>query len=137
VAQVIDASVAVAWGVPSQATRLTEAVLDAVGMNGGHVPAVFWFEVLYGLGGLEHRGVISRETVDQFLARAIGFPLRIHPARDSAKMTDLHRMARRYRLNVYDAAYLELALELNLPLATRDASLARAAEQAGVKLFTA
>ena len=40
-------------------------------------------------------------------------------------------------LRVADAAYLELALRLGVRLATRDASLARAAREAGVPLFTA
>ena len=39
-----------------------------------------------------------------------------------------------YALTAYDAVYLELALRLNLPLATLDTDLATAAEQAGVAL---
>jgi predicted nucleic acid-binding protein len=136
-AQIIDASIAVAWCMPSQATKLTEAALDAVGLNGGHVPAVFWFEVLYGLDGLEHRGLISRVSIGEYLKRATQFPLLVHAAPSSAKMIDLRETAQTHRISAYDAAYLELALELVLPLATRDASLARAAEEAGVTLFTA
>lgn len=43
-------------------------------------------------------------------------------------------LARTHRLTAYDAAYLELALRLHLPLATRDAALAAAATAAGVAL---
>ena len=136
-AQVIDASVAVAWCVGSQATKLTEAALEAIGATGGHVPAVFWFEVLYGLDGLEHRGIVRRVAVDEFVAQIIQFPLLIHATHDSTEIVDLYQIAREYRLSVYDAAYLELALKLSLPLATRDGSLARAATEAGVALFTA
>jgi len=40
----------------------------------------------------------------------------------------------RHELTLYDALYLELALRLNLPLATFDGALRRAAEAEGVRL---
>lgn len=39
-----------------------------------------------------------------------------------------------YRLSVYDAAYLELALRRDLPLATLDGALLQAARISGVGL---
>jgi predicted nucleic acid-binding protein len=42
------------------------------------------------------------------------------------------QLADRYRLTVYDAAYLELAQRSRLPLATLDVALATAAQAAGV-----
>jgi predicted nucleic acid-binding protein len=44
-------------------------------------------------------------------------------------------LARRHRVTVYDAAYLELALREGLPLATLDAALADAARAEGVALL--
>jgi len=44
-------------------------------------------------------------------------------------------LAVRHALSSYDAAYLELALRKNAPLATLDAGLARAARDAGVELI--
>jgi predicted nucleic acid-binding protein len=57
---------------------------------------------------------------------------------DTAKygLMDTVHIARRFRLSAYDAAYLELSLRLGLPLATLDASLIKAAEAAGVALFS-
>jgi predicted nucleic acid-binding protein len=40
-----------------------------------------------------------------------------------------------YELTAYDATYLELAMRLNLPLATLDLKLLSAARQAGVSLL--
>jgi predicted nucleic acid-binding protein len=50
-------------------------------------------------------------------------------------MPEIIALARGHALRVADAAYLELAIRTALPLATRDRSLARAAETAGVALF--
>ena len=44
------------------------------------------------------------------------------------------RLAIRHELTHYDAAYLELALRRNLPLATLDKDLRRAARAENVKL---
>lgn len=45
-------------------------------------------------------------------------------------------LAERYRLTVYDAAYLELALRRQLILATVDDALADAARELGIELFS-
>jgi predicted nucleic acid-binding protein len=47
------------------------------------------------------------------------------------------QLAERHLLTAYDAAYLELALRLGLPLGTRDKALAGAAQTAGVTLLPA
>jgi len=44
----------------------------------------------------------------------------------------LFALADRHGISAYDAAYVELAQRRGLPLATRDANLARAARGAGV-----
>ncbi len=46
-------------------------------------------------------------------------------------------LALRFQLTSYDAAYLELALRLQLPIASRDDALADAAWAAGVGVLTA
>jgi predicted nucleic acid-binding protein len=137
VAQVIDASVAVAWCVRTQATALSYAALATVSETGGHVPAQFWFEVLHSLERLQRRGGVSRTVVGEFVESLSELAITIHPAYEAPEMVLLHTLSRQWGLSIYDAAYLELASRLELPLATRDESLARAAHEAGVALFTA
>jgi predicted nucleic acid-binding protein len=43
-------------------------------------------------------------------------------------------VANRYKLTGYDAAYLELAIRHNLPIATLDNALVQASRVAGVEL---
>jgi predicted nucleic acid-binding protein len=46
-------------------------------------------------------------------------------------------LSRKYGLTAYDAAYLDLALERGLPLATLDEDLMRASRTAGIELISA
>ena len=46
-------------------------------------------------------------------------------------------LAREQRLTTYDVSYLELAMRLGLPLATKDSALARAAAALRIKRLAA
>jgi predicted nucleic acid-binding protein len=61
-------------------------------------------------------------------------PIRLESAGDEAILMTL---ARKRKLTVYDAAYLELAKREGLPLATLDRDLEKAAIAEGVALFGA
>jgi predicted nucleic acid-binding protein len=56
------------------------------------------------------------------------------PSRAFGRVLDL---AREERLTTYDAAYLELAMRLGLPLASKDGDLCDAAERLGVSVLRA
>ncbi|HHF09112.1 MAG TPA: PIN domain-containing protein, partial [Candidatus Atribacteria bacterium] len=45
------------------------------------------------------------------------------------------QLARKYDLSTYDAAYLDLAMRLGIPLTTQDESLRRAALLSGVEFL--
>jgi predicted nucleic acid-binding protein len=50
-------------------------------------------------------------------------------------LPEILALARRERLTTYDAAYLELAMRLGVPLATRDQPLRRAAARTGTQVL--
>ena len=77
----------------------------------------------------ERRGRISPQQVAATLADTVDLAVEIDESHNEASTLDL---ARRYELTVYDAAYLEVALRRNLPLATLDRRLREAAETMGV-----
>ena len=52
-----------------------------------------------------------------------------------AEVVGVLDLMRRHRLTAYDATYLELAIRLRLPLATKDRELLAAAPLVGVPLF--
>ena len=134
---VVDASIALGWLLQSQGTSQTAAAERALAREEAWVPSHFGVEVTRALRRHERRSLISAEFVDQALAHLRRLPLKQEMIEVLDRMPPVIALARRYELRIADAAYLDLAQRLSLPLATRDASLARAAEHAGVALFTA
>lgn len=80
----------------------------------------------------ERRSRIEKTQAAEILAHLATLPTRID--RDPSSETVL-ALARAHRLTVYDAAYLELARRLGLPLATLDRPLGLAARAAAVSVL--
>jgi predicted nucleic acid-binding protein len=55
-------------------------------------------------------------------------PIRVDPETDRHAWATTAKIASRYRLTLYDAAYLELARRRSLPLASLDSDLRKAAK---------
>jgi len=134
---VLDASVAMGWLLRSQATPLTMAARNALADNTGWIPQHFGIEVLRSLRGQERRGLMTSAMVDDALAHLGELPMRQDLIETLEVLAPILVLARRHRLRVSDAAYLELALRTGLPLATRNAALAAAARAAGANVFAA
>jgi predicted nucleic acid-binding protein len=65
---------------------------------------------------------------DATLADLAQLPIQVDLQTDQQAWSATLRLAERHQLTLYDAAYLELALRRNLPLATLDDDLRRAAK---------
>lgn len=131
---VVDCSVALAWYLPDEQSVTADIVLDKVIQEGCFVPFLFKLEFANSMTMAVRRSRISavaRETAFsalndlQLVADAHGAEL---------VWTHFTGLADRNRLTLYDAAYLELALRLDLPLATFDKALAVAAQNENVRL---
>ena len=133
---VVDASMAFAWVLPSQASSAAEALLKRVEEGAEVVVPSLWFlEVANGLLVAERRKTIAAPERRLALERLSALSLAVDEvnARDAFGRTSA--LAEQYGLSVYDAAYLELALRRNLPLGTRDRALLSAAERSGIPRF--
>jgi len=127
-----DTSAIISIAFDDEDSRYAQEVIEATAADQAIVPTLFWFEVRNTLLVGERR---KRNTVDQtaaFLADLAMLPFEIDHQPREAGVLDL---ARRHSLTAYDAAYLELALRKNLPLATIDRALIRAADAAGVNVW--
>ena len=127
---VLDASTALAWALREEDPRAQRARALIIAES-ARVPALWWFELRNGLIVNERRGWITAAGTGSFLQQIAGLTIIVDSTPDEAAVMAL---ARRHRLTIYDAAYLELALREGIPLATLDAPLAAAARSEGVEL---
>ena len=133
---VLDSSVAMGWLLRSQTSRLTIAAEEALMEGSGWVPDHFGMEIARALRNHERRGLLSPSALDDALMYLRRLPLKPDPERMLHRLADIVGLARRQQLRVADAAYLDLALRLNMPLATRDETLAQATIRAKARLLT-
>lgn len=133
---VADASVAIGWVHPSQATPQTAAMLDAIAEGAVlEVPALWPLEVANALIVLVRRRKLTEKERETALGWFRVLPLRVDQEMSSLAFSRLSELAAAHRLSVYDAAYLELAQRRRLVLGTKDTSLRRAASRAAVQLW--
>jgi predicted nucleic acid-binding protein len=133
---VADASVAIGWVFPAQATAQTGAMLETIA--GGatlEVPALWPLEVANALTVLRRRRKLTEGERQTALGWLRGLPLRVDHEMALLAFTRLSELAAAHQLSVYDAAYLELALRRRLLLGTKDGPLRTAARRAGVSLW--
>jgi predicted nucleic acid-binding protein len=131
---VIDASILAAWFLDEKSDPRVEAAFDTVARVETLAPSLFYYEIRNALLVSERRNRITEAMSAAFLRDLGLLPIRLEPTGDDANLMIL---ARKWKLTVYDAAYLELAKREKLPLATLDRALEKAALAEGVVLFGA
>ena len=134
---VLDSSLTLSWFFEDERTTATTAVLERVVEGGAVVPMLWRLEIANALQSGLRRGRIDAAFRDATLSDLSQLDIVSDPETDSHAWAETLQLADRFRLTLYDAAYLELALRAGLPLATLDAGLAKAATTAGVSILGA
>ena len=132
---VLDCSTTLAWVYDDETTPPIRAVFEAIGIGGAWVPALWRLEVANVLEMGVRRNRHDAAFRDATLADLALLPIRLDPETDQHAWTATARLAARYGLTLYDAAYLELARRRDVPLATLDHELRAAALAEGVPLL--
>ncbi|MDR3738159.1 MAG: type II toxin-antitoxin system VapC family toxin [Terracidiphilus sp.] len=132
---VIDSSATLAWVYPGETTEPIRDVLELVINGGAWVPALWRLEVANVLENGVRRGRTDSAFRDATLADLALLPISVDGETDQQAWNATLHLAERYRLTLYDAAYLELAQRRRLPLATLDNELRIAATAEGVTLL--
>lgn len=129
---VLDASIAIAWVVPNQATAYTRRIRLRAKREPYHVPAIFAAEITNVLVVLERRRILTERGAEA----AADVLSRLNPIvhEISLGILQLRNLANRFALTAYDASYLALALELRLPVACGDRPLKAALSRADVAI---
>ena len=123
---VLDASVALAYLLNEQELQgEARALMERARVTPARVPQLWSVEVANALVMSERKNRLQSIEVDLLLDLVARFPVEVDFAVNVVR--DVSPIARRWRLTMYDALYLELADRLHLPIATFDRELASAA----------
>ena len=133
---VLDSSLALAWGLPDEASGRADRLLPrASGKNAFWVPVLWWYEIANALTMARRRRRLVEADLSR-LSSSIGLlPIQTDSILNAETIRALQVLADAYGLSAYDSAYLELAQRRGLGLATLDRRLAQAAGGAGVNLI--
>lgn len=130
---VIDASLAAAWCFPGEQTGYTNSLLRMVAETIDPVaPALWAYEIRNAILMGVKRGRITKDAARKLLVFLNDLDVQLI---DPPSHDVVFGLADRHGLTVYDAAYLDLALRENLPLASLDQALLQAAGNCGVAVF--
>ena len=127
---VLDNSVVSGWFLASEATAYTDAVATRLQEDRAVVPSVWELELANVLRAACVSERMTAQAAQQVVTQITSLPIEVD--RHAAGPSELIALSLRFGLDSYHAAYLELALRLQLPVATQDASLRQAALASGV-----
>jgi predicted nucleic acid-binding protein len=133
---VIDSSISIAWCFPDEQDDYSQVVLDALADTHAFVPDLWHLEVANTLLVGERRKRSTRADTLAWLGFLSALPITVDAETRNHVFGNTLNLARDHNLSAYDAAYLELAMRLALPLATLDEKLKAAATDVGVPRFT-
>ena len=134
---VLDASIAVAWcfpGDPAEDTPYSRHILELLATQDAVVPEIWAFEVANSIFvSFSKRGRITERQIQEYLQRLKALPISVESC-DLWLNVGLEVQSRKWNLTPYDAAYLDLAVRKNIPLATADGDLRRVARAEGIEI---
>ena len=132
---VLDNSVACGWFLENQATHYTEAIARRLEDDQAFVPQLWEPELTNVLRTACLKQRLTAQAAQQVLERIGSLPITVD--RQASRPSEILALALRFGLSSYDAAYLELALRLQLPVATLDGPLRDAAVASGAGVVAA
>ena len=130
---VLDCSSVLAWFFEDERDADALRLMDALAAARAHVPSLWPYEIANAMLVAERRGRLKADSIADGMEAMEALDIVVEPGKTIER--ELVELARQNSLSVYDASYLALAIQLKIPLATRDAKLKRAAKSVGVKLF--
>lgn len=134
---VLDLSVAASWAIPLQYTVYSHRVQSRLAMGTAAIVATNWpLDLIDRFITAVSRTETTQQRVGNSLVSLQFYRIYLDVDGPHRAWPELFDLVRVYSVPTRDAAYLDLALRMGLPLATIDPALTRAASAAGVSIFT-
>ena len=133
---VLDCSVTIAWVLRDDSmNEKADLILSMFEGKQAKVPTIWSLEVANVLCLAERQKKITTLEVAEFKEFLFELPIHIDHDTSLKAMGSIYTLAKTEQLTTYDAAYLEIAIRENIPLATFDKALKNAARKNGVALL--
>ena len=132
---VVDNSIVMSWCFNDEANKYGDAVLDGLAESTAIVPPIWPLEVVNVLLVAERRNRLKQVDSVRFITLLSQLPIVVEHEGPERKMKDLLSLGRANNLSSYDAAYLDLAMRNDCPIATLDKKLIEAAKNVDVTIL--
>lgn len=132
---VVDNSVVMSWCFADEESQYAEAVLESLEFAEAVVPCVWPLEVGNVLLVAERKKRLSPAAGIRFLSLLDELPIVVEQEAPARMLAEIVQLARKHKLSTYDASYLDLAMRSDLPVASQDEALKRAAKKCKVPLY--
>lgn len=132
---ILDTSVTLSWCFSDEANPYADAVLDSLSNQSALAPGIWPLEVGNVILVAERKERIAPEDSERFLKLLSALPISVENLSAQRMFDAVLSLGRAQQLSSYNAAYLDLAMQNGLEIATLDQALRAAAAQKGVGLY--
>jgi predicted nucleic acid-binding protein len=133
---VLDCSTTIAWMLDDEKSEAANLAFDTLATAKAWVPSLWRTETANAMRSAFRSGRCSQDEALQKLSDLSYFEVEV--AQDELALLPADKIlqfAHHHDVSAYDAAYLYIALQMRLPLATIDKNLRRAAASAKIELL--
>jgi predicted nucleic acid-binding protein len=114
------------WLLPDERSAATDALAEQLVRTTAVAPAIWPYEVANALLVAHRRARIANNELIHMLRALAALPIEVEAVARDHILSAVSELGRKLDITSYDAAYVELAARLHLPLATLDARLRKA-----------
>ena len=133
---ILDCSAVLAMCFEDEGGSLADHLFDYFVDCSAVAPSIWPLEVCNALSSAVTRQRLTKAESNHFFRVLSALPVEVVPPGPGLESYGaVFELCGETRLSAYDAAYLSLAMERGLPLATLDADLLRAARETGTQVF--
>jgi predicted nucleic acid-binding protein len=123
------------WCFEDEWNSYSEAVLDSLADGEAFVPDIWPLEVGNVLLVAERKKRLGVASVVRFLELVSSLPLSVEQETPDRMLKEIVSLAREQGISTYDASYLDLAMRMDLPISTLDASMRKAARRLKIPAY--